>query len=66
MISWASSLPATKSLNAGSCSIALVSVIPTSKGISFDNLSAKPKALPCTRATSRTTALAAMVPKVII
>jgi len=46
----------------GSSSSALVSVIPTSKGISFAIRSTKPYPLPYTRPTSRTTAFAAIEP----
>ena len=54
------------SLSAGSALIASAKLVPGLLGISLDNLSANPYDLPCTRATSLITPLAAIVPKVAI
>ncbi len=66
MISPTSSLSAMKSRSSDVSATARSSVIPTSNGINFESRSARPYGFPWTRATSRTTAFAAMVPNVAI
>ncbi len=61
-----SSCSSSSAFSCGSASIALSSVMPSSNGINLAMRSTSPKFIPRTRPTSRTTAFAAMVPKVAI